>query len=143
MKLPDPSPNHTGKILHHDAGIGEADQDMIEQRARELAEIAGLAPNQVTNAHRLQARRELGGTASPDEQPADDDPRVSELISYDDAPGSSGRPASPATNAAANSDEETIGEQLYSEGVAEADHDRMTESRKADLADQREDNSAR
>jgi hypothetical protein len=143
MQLPDQSLQASGKILDHDAGLGEVSEAMVEERARELAMIAGLPPERATNAHRRQASEELRGDADPNSPPADDDASIAEIIQYDEAPGSSGHAVAPATHAATHGDEETIGEQLYAEGVAEATHDRMVESRKDDLLDQREDDFSR
>ena len=125
---PDQTP---GKILDHDAGIGEANKDQVEERARELAAIAGLGPNGVNEGHRYQARQELSGREDP-AIPNDDSGPVAGLIEEDDVPGESGGATAPATNAASYGDEETIGEALYAEGIEEADHDRMTEARKED-----------
>ena len=135
MQVPDQSANPPGKILDHDAGIGEADEEMVESRARELAQIDGLDPDQVNDGHRQQARLELSGAADPNA--ADDDEGVEAgLIEADDVPGESGDAVTPATNAAQNGDEQTIGESLYAEGIAEADHDRMVESRREELQDE-------
>ena len=125
---PDQTP---GKILDHDAGIGEADKDLLEERARELAAIAGFGPDGVTDAHRYQARQELSGREDPT-VPNDDSGPTAGLINEDDVPGESGGATAPATNAAQYGDEESIGEALYGEGIEEATHDRMTESRKED-----------
>lgn len=123
---PDQTP---GKILDHGAGIGAADRDLVEQRARELASIAGLSPREVTDAHRFQARQELSGQADP-LVPNDDEGITAGLINTDDVPGESGGAVHLAANAAASGGEESIGEALYAEGVAEATHDQMVESRK-------------
>ena len=62
--------------------------------------------------------------------PNDDAGPVADLTAEDDVIGESGGTVAPATNAAMHGDEETVGEQLYSEGIDEADHDRMTASRR-------------
>ncbi len=135
MNVPDQSPNPPGKILDHDAGIGEADDDEVEARANELAEIDGFDADQVNDGHRQQARQELSGAADP--FAANDAEGIeAALIEPDDVPGESGGAVSPATNAAQSSDEQTIGESLYSEGIAEADHDRMVASRREEQEDE-------
>ena len=128
MQLPDQPANLPGKILDHAAGIGEANEKMVETRARELAEIDGFTPDQVNEGHRYQARQELRGAADANAANDDEGPEAS-LIEEDDVPGESGVAVAPATNAAQHGDEQTIGEALYNEGIAEADHDRMTQSR--------------
>ncbi len=129
MQLPDDSPRAKGKILNRGDGMGEAGNEDVERRARELAEIAGLGRDEDIEDFRLQAREELRGTVDPN-TPNDDEGPASELIAEDDVPGESGGAVSPATNAAMHGDEQTVGEQLYGEGIDEADHDRMTESRR-------------
>ena len=129
MQLPDQPPHDQGKILNHAAGIGEVSKAEVEKRARELAEIDGLDAGQVNEGHRYQARQEMLGAADADAANDDEGP-VADLVNEDDVPGESGSAVHPATNAAASSDEQTIGEELYGEGIAEADHDRMTQSRR-------------
>ena len=135
MQLPDDAPNLPGKILDHDAGIGEADKEMVEARARELAEIDGFAPEDANDGHRHQAREELRGADDPT-IPNDEAGLEGSLIEADDVPGESGGAVTPATNAAMHGDEQTIGEQLYSEGIEEADHDRMVDSRAQERQDE-------
>ena len=135
MQLPDQSSNPPGKILDHDAGLGEADKEMVETRARELAEIDGFSPDQVNEGHRYQARQELRGAADPNAANDDEGPEAS-LIEEDDVLGESGGAVTPATNAAQHGDEQTVGEALYAEGIAEADHDRMTASRQQEAEDE-------
>ena len=129
MQLPDQPPLAKGKILDHDAGMGEPDAEMVEQRARELASIAGLSRDESIDDFKKQAREELRGAVDPN-VPNDDAGPMADLIAEDDVIGESGGSVAPATNAAMHGDEQTIGEQLYSEGIDEADHDRMTASRR-------------
>lgn len=138
---PEPSSRPAGRILDHDAGLGEITADAVEDRARELAMIAGFTPDQVTDGHRREAREELSGAVDPNGIPADDDPAVADIIAYDDAPGESGHLIAPTGDPADGSDEETIGAALYSEGVAEATHDQMVESRREQLEELAEDDS--
>ena len=128
MQLPDDSPKAKGKILDHDAGLGQPDTEEVEQRARELAEIAGLGRDEPIDDFKKQALEELRGESDPN-VPNDDAGPMADLIAEDDVIGESGGAVAPATNAAMHGDEQTVGEQLYSEGIDEADHDRMTASR--------------
>ena len=134
MQLPDQPPHDQGKILNGAAGIGEVSKAEVEKRARELAEIDGLDADQVDEGHRYQARQEMLGAADADA--ANDEGPVAGLINEDDVPGESGSAVTPATHAAASGDEQTIGEELYGEGIAEADHDRMTQSRRQERLDE-------
>jgi hypothetical protein len=135
MQLPDQPAETVGKILDHGAGLGEANREQVEARARELALIAGLSADEVNDGHRYQARQELRGAADPN-TPNDEDPLLAGLIDTDDVPGESGFATYPASNAAMHGDEQTVGEALYGEGIAEATHDQMVESRKQELEDE-------
>ena len=135
MQLPDESPRDQGKIIDHSAGIGEVSKAEIEQRARELAEIDGLDADQVNEGHRHQAREEMLGATDADAA-NDDEGAVADLISEDDVPGESGSAVITSNNSSADGDDQTIGEELVNEGIAESDHDRMTESRKQERLDQ-------
>ena len=115
--------------------MGEADKEMVEARARELATIDGFSSDQVNEGHRYQARQEMRGAADPNAANDDEGPEAS-LIEEDDVLGENGHAVAPATNAAQHGDEQTVGEALYSEGIAEADHDRMTQSRQQELEDE-------
>lgn len=141
MQLPDSPSRPLGRILDHDAGLGEVSRDTVEERARELALIAGFSPDQVTDGHRQQALEELRGVVDPNGVPADDDPLVAGLVAYDEAPGDSGYGIPPTTGANDTNDEASIGESLYAEGIAEATHDQMVASRREQLDDLEEDDS--
>ena len=135
MQLPDESPRNQGKILDRSAGIGEVSKAEIEQRARELAEIDGLDADQVNEGHRYQARQEMIGATDADAA-SDDEGSIADLINEDDVPGESGSAVLTANNSSADGDDQTIGEELVNEGISEADHDRMIESRKQERLDQ-------
>ncbi len=135
MQLPDQSPLAKGKILDHGAGLGEPDDAQVEQRARELASIAGLSRDESFEDFRPQAIEELRGAVDPNVSNDDAGP-MADLIAEDDVIGESGGSTAPATNAAMHGDEQTVGEQLYAEGIDEADHDRMTASRREERRDE-------
>lgn len=134
MQLSDQSPEPPGKIIDHSDGIGEADKERVEQRARELAEIDGLTAGDVNEGHRDQARQELRGAADPFSA-NDDEGAMADLSERDDVLAESGGATMPASNAAAYGDEQSVGEALVQEGLDEAAHDRMTESRRQERAD--------
>ena len=135
MQLPDESPHNQGKILDRSAGIGEVSKAEIEERARELAEIDGLDADQVNAGHRDRARQEMLGATDADAA-NDDDGAIADLTSEDDVPGESGTMVSTVNNSSVDGDDQTIGEELVNEGIGEADHDRMLESRKQERIDE-------
>lgn len=116
-----------GKISVHGDGIGAATPEMVEKRAREIALIDERNPEQFTEADWEQARKELLGEETV--AAADDvDESVDTVSSWDDVPGETGARAPRA----GLDDDESLGEQLVSGGLEEAEHDRMVEARHED-----------
>ncbi len=110
-----------GRIEEHAEGLGTPTEQLVEQRAREIAVTNGRTAEQVTEADREQARLELEGAQNgpplQDEEarafvPRDMPPEVS--------PGQVARTRQPT-------DEQSLPDQLVEEGVEEAAHDRMVE----------------
>jgi len=95
---------------------------MVENRARELALIAGRAPNRVNASDRIQAKKELLGDDSGDA--AVDDPGIT--------PSGMGAPPVSRGRQIKNrllTDDETEA-QTVQEGVDEAEHDEMLKAAK-------------
>ena len=112
----------SGKISTHFTGIGPVTDEMVDQRAIELARINGRT--QVNESDRSDAKRELlvlGNPASEEQEPT-----IAAVTTWDEEPGSTGRhiPNKPA------SDEQTVAERLVEEGVEEAAHEQMVEGSK-------------
>jgi hypothetical protein len=97
-------------------------EDMIEQRARELALIAGREPNRVIGSDRIQAKKELLGDDSADD--AMDEENIMPL-GMGSPPTSTGKHTK---NHLPTDDEVEI--QTVQEGVDEAAHDEMIEASK-------------
>jgi hypothetical protein len=116
----------TGKIEVHGDGMGVASPDAVEKRAREIAMIAERDPNEFTDADWAQARRELLGTqatTAPEETEAN-----AEVVEEWNVVASSTGHRAPR-----GEDDESLGEQLVSDGIEEAVHDQMVEARKEEL----------
>lgn len=128
-----------GKILDHDAGVGEVSDAEITRRAKELSMIAGRLPEEFNETDRIQAVEELRGRR--DQLEANDEPSFAAgMTERDDTLGTGGL----TTSSPSDEGDRTIGETLYNEGVAEAVHDQMLQSRRGELLDQAlEDDSAR
>jgi len=120
------SGNHSaeGKILQHAEGLGVATPELVRRRARELAVINGRDPEDYTEADWRRAKSELHGghdfvqgehapeaLAIPDEEETH---RVDRRIS--EAP-------------------ESLGEELFAEGMDEAVHEQMLAARRNGEAD--------
>jgi len=102
---------------------------MVEKRAREIALIDERDPNEFTDADWNQARRELHGDMST--PPAEENEGTLQLEEeWEVTPDNRGhRVPRPGVD----EEEETLGENLVSEGVEEASHDQMVEARKEEL----------
>jgi len=121
-----------GKIDLHGNGLGVPSPETVEKRAREIAMIDERDPDQFTEEDWRQAKNELLGLASA-HAPEVDDEVEEELSERDDIPGASGHRAPRS-----GFDEEAVGEELVTDGIAEAAHDQMVEARREELEEERE-----
>ena len=116
-----------GKISVHGGGVGAPSPEQVERRAREIALIAERDPSEFTDADWEQARRELLG---PSEHSAPEETEQNaELVEEWDMVASSSGHRAPRTGV----EEESLGEQLVTDGIDEAAHDQMVEARKEEL----------
>jgi hypothetical protein len=109
-----------GRVSEHAHGLGTVTQEMVEERAREIAITNGRPAGQYNEADLIQAREELLGSkahAITTEDAGED------LVERTGLPGETGRRA-PTREA---SDEQTFAEQLAGEGVEEANHEQMVQ----------------
>src|SRR6202022_4887682 len=127
MKKEKPS---SGKIWLHGKGMGVPSPEDIERRAREIAMIDERDPDEFTDADWNQAREELMGRLEIP-PPPEETKQTAELTDdwYVAAPSRGHRAPRPGTE----EEEETVGEQLVTDGVEEATHDQMLEARKEEL----------
>ena len=114
----------TGTEIHARGSItkGPATPEMVENRAREVALIAGREPNRVTASDRIQAKKELLGDDSGDAA-ADDTGIMPSGMGA--PPTSKGRKTEPQLP----TDDETE-TQTVEEGLSEAEHDQMLNAAK-------------
>ena len=118
--------NRLGKISEHARGAGVPSPEDVEQRARELAVIAGRAGSDFSPADLEQAKLELLGV---EVAPADETTSVASVTEWDEVPGSSGTQAPKH----GPQDEANVAEELVEQGVDEALHDEMLEARKKNI----------
>lgn len=118
------NPLNKGMIEKNAVGIGEISLGMVEERANELALIAGRSVSQEDSG---QALRELTGGDELDATQLLIE-SLSEDERWDPVPGSTGHQAE--TSAREDEDEEGRSEsaQLFEEGVNEAAHDQMLQA---------------
>jgi hypothetical protein len=121
-----------GKINIHGDGLGVPSPEMVEKRAREIAMIDERDPDEFTDADWNQARRELHGDMTT--PPAEENEGTLKLEEeWEITPDNRGhRVPRPGVD----EEEETLGENLVSEGVEEASHDQMVEARKEELEEE-------
>ena len=118
-----------GKITVHGGGLGAPTPEQVEKRAREIALIDERDPNDYTDADWDQARRELLGEVIP--PPPEEDERAARMQEeWEVTPDNLGRRVN---RGGTQADEESVGEQLVTDGVEEANHDQMLEARREEL----------
>jgi hypothetical protein len=118
-----------GKINVHGMGLGAPTPEQVEARAREIAMIDERDPNEFSDADWNQARRELlGETLPPPPEESEQAARMQQEweVTPDDRGHRVNRPGT-------SDDEESVGEQLVTDGVEEATHDQMLEARREEL----------
>jgi hypothetical protein len=120
-----------GKISVHGNGVGVPSPEAVEKRAREIAMIDERDPNEFTDADWNQAREELIGVehaSAPEE--TEQNAKVTE--EWNVVPSSTGhRAPRPGVE-----EDETLGEQLVTDGLEEAAHDQMLEARREELEEE-------
>jgi hypothetical protein len=131
---PRKNPLERGKISERGRGIGTVTRRMVKKRAAELAETEGLSKKQVGESEVEEARRELTGQEglTPEPTPAEELP---EDKRWDPVPESVGHEAPKVRPP----DEQTVLEHLVEEGVAEAEHEQMTEAEREERRREREE----
>ncbi len=117
-----------GKMEENALGLGVPSPEQVEERAVELAKIAGRA-GRVRDDDREQARRELTGHAAPTVEPPDAEEDTETVSSWSETTGTTGR----ETITHGPEDEATVDEQLVTEGMDEALHDEMLEAHKKNI----------
>ncbi len=117
-----------GRFTEDARGLGTVTEEMVRQRAQEIALISGRSEHQVLDSDLDQARRELTGEERVvPETPAAEN--VPEAQRWDPVPGTSGDrvPAVPT------SDEQTFSEKLVEEGVEDAELDQSVQATRESL----------
>ena len=112
----------------HGNGVGAPSPEEVEKRAREIAMIDERNPNEFTDADWAQARLELLGAAHP--LPPEETEQNAELVEeWEVVANNTGHRVARG----GLTEEETLGEQLVTDGIEEATHDQMLEARREEL----------
>ncbi|HLH54983.1 MAG TPA: hypothetical protein VKY92_15335 [Verrucomicrobiae bacterium] len=111
---------NTGRFSQHGRGLGTVTEEMVRQRAVELAISNGRPPGQVLDSDIRQARLELTGdeTVVPKPTPGEE---LTEEQRWQVTAESEGQRA-PVKGAP---DEQTFAEELVNEGLEDAEQDTM------------------
>ncbi|HEY2711906.1 MAG TPA: hypothetical protein VGI60_05275 [Chthoniobacterales bacterium] len=123
-----------GKIDLHGNGLGVPSPELVKKRAREIAMIDERNPDEFTDADWNQAKKELLGV-EPGRAPEVNEEVAGEMSERDEIAGASGHHV--PNNGF--DEEETLGEELVSDGINEAAHDQMVEARREEIEEQREE----
>jgi hypothetical protein len=124
----------SGKILSHDEGLGTPSANSVRQRAAELARIDGRsAPNE---QDWKRAFLELHGGHHDPNLREDESDTLGAVSETDSVAPTLGRFIRESDN---DSDgDENLGEELVTEGMDEAFHEQMLQSRKAEEKEEKE-----
>jgi hypothetical protein len=114
-----------GRISNHSHGLGTVTQEMVRERAREIAIINGRSTDHISPADFAQAKRELTGHDDPESA----EEKLPTWEHWDPVPGTVGH-AAPLVSP---HDEQTDSEKLIEEGISEAEHEHMVEGTKESL----------
>jgi hypothetical protein len=125
------NPLNKGILTENAIGIGTVTLEMVEERANELAAIAGRVPPQASTIDYEEASRELTGESNIDVQAALLE-SIPESERWDPVPGSTGRHTPDSFGEDEDSEGRSESAQLVEEGVREAEHDQMLEAARAE-----------
>lgn len=120
------NPLKQGVLTENSAGIGAVTQEIVRERARELALINGHSTEDVPTADLEQAQRELTGMPAmdPDQEILESAP---ESDRWNPVAGSSGHKVQEAFSEGED-DGRSDSAQLVKQGVDEAEHDQMLQA---------------
>ena len=121
------NPLTKGVVSENFKGIGTVTDEMVEKRAIELALINGRAAKDVSETDYAQAKRELTGESDmePEETALEELPQT---VPGDPFPDSTGRQVPNSIEDDEDGEGRSIGEQLVSDGLNEAEHDQMLQA---------------
>ena len=124
-------PLKQGSLTENGVGIGTITQEMVRERANELAVIMERSPEDVSVFDLEQAKRELTGETDLDPKDALLE-AAPESERWDPVAGSIGHKVEATSNEDEDDEGRSDSERLVEEGVAEAGHDQMIQAAKAE-----------
>ncbi|MEO6788151.1 MAG: hypothetical protein ABI318_18660 [Chthoniobacteraceae bacterium] len=124
------NPLKKGILTENSAGIGAVTDDMVRERAVELALINGHSVENVSESDLEQARRELTGETDMDSNEVLLE-SAPESERWDPVHGSTGHKVEAAPGEDEDQEGRSDGQRLVEQGVREAEHDQMLQAAKA------------
>ena len=125
------NPLKEGELTENSVGIGTVTQEMVRERAAELAVIAGRSEDDVSVFDLEQAKRELTGETDIDPKDAILE-AAPESERWDPLAGTTGHKVETTSNEDEDGEGRSDSERLVEEGVSEAEHDQMVQAAKAE-----------
>jgi hypothetical protein len=125
------NPLTKGILTENAVGIGTVTAEMVEERANELAAIAGRVPPRASALDYEEARRELTGESNIDVEAATLE-SIPESERWDPVPGSTGSHTPDSLGEDEDSEGRSESAQLVEEGIREAEHDQMFQAARAE-----------
>ena len=124
------NPLKKGILTENSVGIGAVTDDMVRERAAELALINSHSAQEISESDLDQARREL--TGGPDMEPNEAIlESAPESERWDPVHGSTGHKVEAAPGEDEDEEGRSDGQRLVEQGVREAEHDQMLQAAKA------------
>jgi hypothetical protein len=124
------NPLKDGELTENSVGIGTVTQEMVQERAAELAVVDGRLPADATMSDFVQAKLEL--TGEPDEYSKEAIlESAPESERWDPLPGSTGHKVPVAPSEDEDEEGRSDNERLVDEGIAEAELDQSRQAVKA------------
>ncbi len=124
------NPLKDGELTENSVGIGTVTQEMVQERAAELAVVDGRLPADATMSDFVQAKLEL--TGEPDEYSKEAIlESAPESERWDPLPGSTGHKVPVAPSEDEDEEGRSDNERLVDEGIAEAELDQTRQAVKA------------
>jgi hypothetical protein len=119
------NPLDQGRFTEHGHGLGTVTEEMVRERAEELALIAGRPEGVILDLDYKEALRELTGRQGMVSTPREE--RLTEDQRWEEVPVSEGHKAEQVPP----QDEQRFAEELVQEGVDDAEQELMNEATRA------------
>ena len=135
------NPLKQGVLTENSAGIAAVTQEMVRERAVELALINGHSTQEISTSDWEQAKRELTGEPEMDPEQAVLE-SAPESERWDPVAGSTGHKVQEAFSEEEDDDGRSDSAQLVQQGIDEAEHDQMFQAAKSQAEEDKKETTA-